>query len=211
MKIGAALILTSPYIPMLFQGEEWRSNSPFLYFVDFNDEPELAQAVSEGRCREFAAFGWDPEAIPNPNEVATFLESKLNWDELNQAEHREMFDWYKSLIALRRSVSALTTGRLDLTMAKFDAEAGWLYVERGIVRIVCNFSHRANEMPCLSRELSCVLLSSKPGCWPRKASVNMPPDSVAILGPKALRQWSDVAPRRLAFSTSKSAHVQDAR
>jgi maltooligosyltrehalose trehalohydrolase len=211
MKIGAALILTSPYIPMLFQGEEWRSNSPFLYFVDFNDEPELAKAVSEGRCREFAAFGWDPEAIPNPNEVATFLESKLNWDELNEAQHREMFDWYKSLIALRRSVSALTTGRLDLTTAKFQAEDGWLYVERGIVRIACNFSDRAIEMPCHSGESSCVLLSSKPGCRPRKTSLNLPPESVAILGPEALRQWSDRAPRPLELSTSKSANIQDGR
>jgi len=64
VKIGAALILTSPYVPMLFQGEEWAASSPFLYFVGFEEEPELARAVAEGRCREFSAFGWRPEEIP---------------------------------------------------------------------------------------------------------------------------------------------------
>jgi maltooligosyltrehalose trehalohydrolase len=183
MKIGAALILTSPYIPMLFQGEEWRSSSPFLYFVDFDEEPELATAVREGRCREFAAFGWEPEAVPDPNRFETFHASKLHWNELGETDHQEMLAWYKSLIALRRSLSALTTGRLELTNAVFDAKHGWLCLERGLVRVVCNFSHEAVEITCTPDEEYGVLLSSKPDCSMQETLICMSSESVAIFAP----------------------------
>jgi maltooligosyltrehalose trehalohydrolase len=164
MKIGAALILTAPYIPMLFQGEEWRSSSPFLYFADFDEEPGLAKAVREGRCREFVAFGWEPEAVPDPNRLETFHASKLHWDELSEKDHQETLARYKSLIALRSSLSALTTGRFDLTNALFNAEHSWLWLERGPARVVCNFSREAIEIPCTADEEYSVLLSSKPDC-----------------------------------------------
>jgi maltooligosyltrehalose trehalohydrolase len=185
-KIGAALILTSPYIPMLFQGEEWSAATPFLYFVDFQDEPELARAVKEGRCREFAAFGWEPSDIPDPNSVETFQRSKLRWSKLEEDHHQDMLAWYKSLIALRRRVSALTTGRLELTHAKFDTEHNWLYVERGSVRIICNFSEEAITLPCLSDETCFVLLASHAECAVEEQSIRMPPEAVAIIGPEEL-------------------------
>ena len=81
-KIGAALVLTSIYIPMLFQGEEWAASSPFQYFVDFSDDPDLAKAVTAGRREEFAAFGWKPEEVPDPQSLETFERSILKWDEL---------------------------------------------------------------------------------------------------------------------------------
>ena len=81
-KIAAALYLLSPFVPMLFQGEEWAASTPFLYFAN-HDDPELARAVSEGRKKEFAAFGWDPASIPDPESQATFEASKLNWNEAN--------------------------------------------------------------------------------------------------------------------------------
>ena len=65
-KIAAAIVLFSPFVPMLFQGEEWACSSPFQYFADH--EPEMARLVSEGRKKEFAAFGWDPDSIPDPGE-----------------------------------------------------------------------------------------------------------------------------------------------
>jgi maltooligosyltrehalose trehalohydrolase len=76
LKISAALVLTGPLIPMLFQGEEWGATSPFLYFTDHED-PELARNVREGRRREFSAFGWNPEDISDPQAVETFERSKL--------------------------------------------------------------------------------------------------------------------------------------
>ncbi len=93
-KIAAALVLLGPFIPMMFQGEEWASSSPFLYFADHQDR-ELARQVSEGRRREFLAFGWDPATIPDPESRATFERSKLKWDELAEPTHSAMLDWYR--------------------------------------------------------------------------------------------------------------------
>jgi maltooligosyltrehalose trehalohydrolase len=76
LKIGAALVFVSPFVPMLFQGEEWAASSPFLYFTDHRDA-ELGRAVSEGRRREFATFGWRPQEIPDPQAAETFARSKL--------------------------------------------------------------------------------------------------------------------------------------
>jgi maltooligosyltrehalose trehalohydrolase len=64
-KVAAAVVLLSPFIPMIFQGEEWAASSPFQYFAD-HDDAEMARLVAEGRRKEFAAFGWPPESIPDP-------------------------------------------------------------------------------------------------------------------------------------------------
>lgn len=84
-KIGAALMLLSPFVPLLFQGQEWAATSPFQYFVDYADEPDLAQAIAEGRRNEFGTFGWRPEDVPDPRAEETFLCSRLNWDERGSA------------------------------------------------------------------------------------------------------------------------------
>src|SRR3546814_7686817 len=86
---------------MLFAGEEWAASSPFQYFSDHQD-PDLARAVSEGRRRGFASFGWAPDDVPDPQDPATFERPKLRWDELGGAAHQRTLDWYRTLIALRR-------------------------------------------------------------------------------------------------------------
>lgn len=106
LQIGAALVLTAPFVPILFQGEEWGASTPFQYFVDF-DGPELAQAVSEGRLQEFVAFGWDPPDIPDPQAVETFVGSKLEWAEGALAPHRQLFEWHRDIIAYRRAMPGL--------------------------------------------------------------------------------------------------------
>ena len=94
-------VLLGPFIPLLFQGEEWAASTPFLYFTDF--EPgDLAEAVRRGRREEFAAFGWRPEDVPDPQDPATYRRSQLDWAELDKPGHREMLALYKRLIALRR-------------------------------------------------------------------------------------------------------------
>src|ERR1700683_3121102 len=77
-KIAAALLLTAPFVPMLFQGEEWAASSPFQFFTNHN--PDLGKLFSAGGAKEFAAFGWNPADIPDPQSPATFQRSKLNWD-----------------------------------------------------------------------------------------------------------------------------------
>src|SRR6185312_5066851 len=99
-KIAAALVLTSPFIPLIFQGEEWAASSLFQYFANHRDA-QLARAVSAGRKREFAAFGWNPDEIPDPESPATFQRSKLNWVEHKKPQHTEMLAWYRELIRLQ--------------------------------------------------------------------------------------------------------------
>ena len=99
----AALVLLSPYTPMLFMGEEWGTRTPFQFFTD-HEEEDLARSVSEGRVREFAGFGWDADEIPDPQEHGTVEASRLRWEELDEAEHARMLAWYQGLIALRRKL-----------------------------------------------------------------------------------------------------------
>jgi len=104
-RLAAALALLSPFVPLLFMGEEYAERAPFLYFTSHGD-PELAGAVREGRRREFAAFRWQGEP-PDPQAEDTFTASRLDWD-LRAAEgHRQMLAWYRSLIDLRRRHPAL--------------------------------------------------------------------------------------------------------
>ena len=141
-KIAAALVLLGPFIPMLFQGEEWAANSPFLYFADHRDR-NLARQVSEGRRREFTAFGWDPSTIPDPESPETFERSKLNWNELSEPAHAEILDWYRKLIQLRRITPSFNNGEPGNTRVLYSEEQRWLRVTRG--RIVLAMQPRVKR------------------------------------------------------------------
>jgi maltooligosyltrehalose trehalohydrolase len=180
LKTGAALVLTSPFVPMLFQGEEWGASTPFYYFTDYQD-PELAKAVREGRCREFAAFGWKPEDTVDPQAPETFERSKLNWTEIKRAPHAEILDWHKNLIRLRRDEPDLSDGRMDRLRARFDETNKWLAIERGALSIVCNFAGETRNISLAEGKNHIVLLASESGIVPDKNSIKLPPDSVAIL------------------------------
>src|SRR5690606_15378632 len=134
LRLAAALVLTAPHVPMLFMGEEWGASTPFCYFTDHVDAG-LADAVREGRRAEFAAFGWDPAAIPDPQAEETFRRSVLRWDERAQGGHARILAWYRDLIALRRRTPELLDGRRDRVRVAWD-EAGWIRVARGPVTVV---------------------------------------------------------------------------
>jgi maltooligosyltrehalose trehalohydrolase len=138
-KVAAALVLASPFVPMLFQGEEFGASSAFLYFTDY-DDPELGRAISEGRKKEFVAFGWSPDQIPDPQAEQTFTDSILKWDELREEPHASLLQWHKDLIHLRRRRSELSDGDLNAIVVRFDEEAQWLILQRGPTSIACNFS-----------------------------------------------------------------------
>lgn len=107
LACGAALLLTSQYTPMLFMGEEWGASTPWQYFTD-HQEPELATAVSEGRRREFVSHGWTAD-VPDPQAFSTFVDSKLDWSERTEGDHRRLLDWYAALLRLRRDTPSLTS------------------------------------------------------------------------------------------------------
>jgi maltooligosyltrehalose trehalohydrolase len=179
LKVAAALLFTSPFVPMLFQGEEWGARTPFLYFTDY-DEPKLAASVREGRQREFTAFGWKLEQIPDPQDENTFASSKLDWSELARVEHREILEWHQQLIQFRRDEPALLDGNREAVCARHDQVAGWMVIERGPVSIVCNLARRAQEI-ALRPGVHCTLLSSSPLPKIVGKKIKLPPDSVAIL------------------------------
>ena len=128
---------------MLFMGEEWSEPNPFLYFVSHTD-PELAEAVRKGRKSEFAAFHSEGEA-PDPVDKKTFQQSKLQWNLLSEELHKAMFNYYKTLIALRISQPALR----ELNRNNISAEA---LVDKNIVVV----ERKSNE-----QRLFCVLNFSK--------------------------------------------------
>jgi maltooligosyltrehalose trehalohydrolase len=179
LKIGAALVLTSPFLPLLFQGEEWGASTPFFYFTDYQ-EPALANAVREGRCREFAVFGWTPEETADPQERETFEKSKLNWPELSRTPHAEILDWHKKLIRLRQSEPDLSNGRMDCVQTLFDEEKRWLIVERGTVSIVCNFSGKSETIPLRAGNFR-ALLTSEPTATISGNKIILSPESVMVL------------------------------
>jgi maltooligosyltrehalose trehalohydrolase len=181
LKIAAALVLTAPFIPMLFQGEEWGATSPFLYFTDHED-PELGRNVTEGRRREFTAFGWNPEEIPDPQAGETFERSKLNWSEPDKEPHAGLLIWHRRLMELRRRIPALSNGRLNEVLVSFDETVKWLVVKRGSVVIACNLNQRKQRVPAKIDPESRLLLSSDDKVQIIQNAVELPPDSVAILG-----------------------------
>ena len=177
-KIAAALVLTAPFVPMLFQGEEFGASTPFLYFTDY-DDPELGRLISEGRKKEFVAFGWSPEEIPDPQSEETFIRSRLNWSELRDEPHASLLQWHKDLIALRRSRSELSDGNLNAVQVRFDEQAQWLVLERGALRIACNLGREPVEVE-IGRGAE-VLLASDDSISLSGTNINLGPDSVAVV------------------------------
>ena len=106
LKLAAGTVLLSPYIPLLFMGEEYGEESPFLYFISHSD-PALIGAVRQGRKAEFHNFSCKGEP-PDPQNVETFLKSKIDWEKRNEGSHKVLMDFYKHLITLRKTIPALS-------------------------------------------------------------------------------------------------------
>jgi malto-oligosyltrehalose trehalohydrolase len=161
LKVGAGLVMTSPFTPMLFMGEEWGARTPWQYFTDHQGE-DLGRAVADGRRAEFAAHGWQAADIPDPQDPLTFKRAKLDWSELTKPSARELMAWYRDLAALRRSRPELTDPRLGEVRADYDEAARWILVRRGRLRIAANLGPRVNVLPAGTAE-GTLLAASKPG------------------------------------------------
>jgi maltooligosyltrehalose trehalohydrolase len=105
LKLAAGAVLLSPFVPLLFMGEEYGETAPFQYFVNHSD-PALVEAVRRGRREEFAAFGWQDEP-PDPQDEATFRRCKLDHRLRQGGEHGILLEFYRELIRLRQSLPAL--------------------------------------------------------------------------------------------------------
>ncbi len=156
LKATAALVLLSPFVPMLFQGEEWGADTPFLFFTDHHEE--LGRLVTEGRRREFSAWDWTGKEVPDPQAPETFHRSKLRWSEIDDPAHREILEWHRSLLALRRTIPAGTPVEVA-----FDEASRWLTLQRGNVLATFNFTDRAQTIPLPAGSWKPALATAEPG------------------------------------------------
>lgn len=180
LRAGAAIVFFAPFVPMLFQGEEWGASTPFLYFTDHGDS-ELGEAVRSGRCEEFAAFGWDPETIPDPQAHETFARSILNWDECAADPHQSILQWFRQIIDLRKRYPDLTDGRVDRVRAEFSESGRWLVITRGRLVLACNLGKARQLVPIAGVHPVTLLLCSAADPLIGTGGIALPPDSAAIL------------------------------
>jgi maltooligosyltrehalose trehalohydrolase len=158
--VGAALYLTAPFTPMVFMGEEWAASTPFQFFTDFSD-PELREAVTEGRRNEFGAHGWASDDVPDPQDEATYRRSQLDWAEPREGAHARMLAWYRDLVALRRGEADLSDGRLDRVEVSCHDDNRWLVMRRGSVATVANLTDDTQVVP-VTAGVAQVLLAWEP-------------------------------------------------
>jgi maltooligosyltrehalose trehalohydrolase len=181
-KVALGIVLTAPFVPMLFQGEEFAASTPFLYFADHEDE-QMAKAVSEGRKKEFAAFGWDESQIPNPEDLDTFRNSKLKWDEVSEGKHGEMLDWTRRLIRLRRNSMSLNDGDRGHIKVQFSEEKRWLRMDRHLVSIFANLGDSSAEFK--SDDTRRIVLTSDDAATLVGGCLTVPPDSLVVVSAEA--------------------------
>jgi len=172
--------MTAPFTPMLFQGEEWAASSPFQFFTS-HPEPELGRAIAEGRIAEFERMGWDPGAVPDPQDPETFLRSKLDWAEIATGRHALLLDVYRRLVELRRERPELTDPAFAHNACLVDEESRLFEMWRGDVHVVVNFGdHEAvieldEPAELLFETLSAVSLDG--------TTLTVPPHAGAVVAP----------------------------
>ena len=170
---GAALLLLSPFTPLLFQGQEWGTRRPFQFFSDH--DPDLGALITAGRLQEFASHGWGeiygPDAvIPDPQDEAAFAASVVDWAERDQPEHAAMLAWHRTLIELRRAHV-----RPGLAVATSHGE-GWFALTHGPLTVV------AAPREDAAVPLAGSLLASFGGAELAGGTLRLPAASVAVVG-----------------------------
>jgi maltooligosyltrehalose trehalohydrolase len=157
LKLAAGLLLLSPYLPLLFMGEEYGESAPFLYFADHSD-PGLVEAVRQGRKREFSEFMLRGEP-PDPYAQATFQRSKLNHALAKKGKHRQLRELYRTLIEFRKQVPALELLSRDHMIVYGYEEEQVLLLRRwhGASHVLAIFN--------FSRQSAVLQLPVPAGCW----------------------------------------------
>ncbi|PRZ41562.1 maltooligosyl trehalose hydrolase [Antricoccus suffuscus] len=178
LRVGAMLLLTSPYTPMLWMGEEWAASTPWPFFTS-HPEPDLAKAVSAGRLAEFSGYGWDPTTMPDPQDPATYRSAVLRWDELTAPAHASLLDFYRSLIALRAATPDLSDPRLDRTQVEYDEDSRWVVIHRGGHRVVANLADNPQSVS-LPGAVE-IVLATADGVLLGDDALTLPSQSAAIV------------------------------
>jgi maltooligosyltrehalose trehalohydrolase len=178
LKLAAALLATSPYIPMLFMGEEYGESAPFLFFVSHGD-PALIEAVRQGRVAEFADFAWQGSP-PDPQAESTFAQCKLDHTLREGGSHAQLLHLYQTLLALRRAHPALTNPDRNATLVHTLPTARILCLERhdgpDKLRIYLNFDLHAPQSMTLPGDEHAwqKLCASDDAAWQTEGAAPMP-------------------------------------
>ncbi|PPH23845.1 malto-oligosyltrehalose trehalohydrolase [Rathayibacter toxicus] len=146
LAIAAALTLLGPFTPMLFMGEEWGASTPWQFFTS-HSEKDLGEVTAKGRIHEFARMGWDPKVVPDPQDPATFLRSRLDWSEAQEGRHARILAVYRELAILRRRFPELTDPRFSSVRVECDEQARWLTLSRGRVTMAINVGEQPATVP----------------------------------------------------------------
>lgn len=149
-KLATAILICSPFLPLLFMGQEYGETAPFLFFSSFQDK-NLVAAVRAGRKHEFAAYYAEADS-PDPQSESTFQRCKLNWVGLTESPHKELLNLHRDLLSLRQQRASLNNCRKDLTVVDFRELANWLVITRAdpspdAAMLICNFSAQAQSIP----------------------------------------------------------------
>ena len=160
LACGAALLLTGPFTPMLFMGEEWGARTPWQFFSCFPDE-KMREAVRTGRTAEFSEHGWGDVEVPDPNAESTFTNSQLDWDEPAQEPHATLLQVYRELIALRRAWPELSDPWLERVDVDFDEDARTVVLHRGRLRVATNLGPDPVSID-MRAPIDRILLASEP-------------------------------------------------
>jgi len=146
LRVAAVLLLTSPFTPMLFMGEEWAAGTRWPFFTS-HPEPELSAAVSQGRLAEFADHGWDSTSMPDPQDPESYRQAILDWSEPARPGHRELLRLYRDLIRLRATEPDLADPRLDRVQVDYDEQHRWLRIGRGSCTVAINLAAEPRSIP----------------------------------------------------------------
>jgi maltooligosyltrehalose trehalohydrolase len=177
LKVGAVLLLTSPFTPMLWMGEEWAASTRWPFFTS-HPEPALAEATGEGRLAEFAEHGWDVSQMVDPQDRKAFSSAKLDWSEVTAPEHAEMLGLYATLLRLRQEHPDLADPRLSDVRVEFDEQQRWLSVYRGGLIVVANL---AEAPQIISATAATVLFTTEASTRLTSDGVWLPAQSAAVL------------------------------
>jgi maltooligosyltrehalose trehalohydrolase len=168
LKLAAGAVVLSPFVPLLFMGEEYGERAPFLYFTSHSDA-DLIEAVRRGRREEFAAFRWQGEP-PDPQDEDTFLRSKLDWELRDRESHALLRKFFHELLRLRREVTALAhLSKEDLAVHEFEDQRAlvihrWRGHEHALLAL--NFGRSPASLPVPDEPVRWKkLLESADACW----------------------------------------------
>jgi len=191
LKLMAAVVICSPFLPLIFMGEEYGETNPFQFFISHSDK-DLVDAVRKGRKAEFAAFH-DDQNVPDPQNEETFNRAKLNWDNLKKEKHQLLYTYYKSIIKLRKSLPALSKlNRNHLNVDVFKDQNCLIlnrWEEKQKIICIMNFSKKKQNLPATNTLKYQLIFNSAAQEWGGKDEncstfpkndISISPESVLI-------------------------------